>query len=474
MAETINTKTYSKINPENRSYTFQAKLHGEDIAKIVAVSTHPAIKKYENANNLTVAGQAKVDVLYENTEGALRSISDMIDFNASLEQAKGEHLSLTCKEVETSAELLQGSEIIISSVFDIEIEGVESTDIIAPMASAEYFNQLKTIEYQSLAATSDDKIVVVDECEISASSILKSDAVLTITKVSATEDALLVDGELLVSICSEIDNNPKTTFKRIEFSSEVAALGAKASNTIDYSASIESFTAILANEGTNGALTISATIKFNALCFNNSALEVIEDVYSTSRELIVTTTGTYTQKFIEKEYTEKDCSVVLSAKDKNINMGTVLAVVSPLLVKGQNNTGVECTVVYRHAETDKIESVVLEGELNYDLPACDVIIKSFTKRKAKEVEVELSLIEKTYKEESSFSTYVSNIEEGEEIEPDNKAIVIYQATIGQSLFSIAKALKVDPETLLLQNSDLENVMPTDRKVILYKKSVATF
>ena len=474
MTNSISTKTYFKKNLGTEKYSFQAKLHCEEIESIVAASCTPAIRNHENlSGSVSLSGVAKVEIVFQDKQQILRSVSQMIDFSPSFEGKSAEQFFFSCKEEETSAQLLQNDEVVVSSVFAIEMEGLSSCELIAPAPGNEFFEQTKTINLQVLSAVSDDKIVVVDETEISATGILKTDATCLVSKVTPSDDALVVDGELLVSVCSEIDGNPKTTFKRIEFSSEVAALGAKPTNLADFSCNIESCTATIVEGGTNATLTISATLKFVALCFETTPVVVLDDAFSVASDLMVSTTGFENQKFVEKTYAETNLSATLATKDKTVNMGSILAVVSPIVVETEKGLSLECTVIYRHAETDKVESIVLNAPVFVEKNS-RIVIKSFAKKKAKEVDIELVAVSTKESIESTYETYVSAIEEGAPLEADNKAIVVYSATKGQSLFSIAKALKASPDTLKNQNLDLDDILPENRKIVLYKKVTAKF
>ena len=472
----INTKTYKSIKFGFEKYNFQTKIQNDEIKTILSITTNPTIKSHENLSGLiNLSGLAKIDIVYLDTNDTIHSLSQISEFNTSVENKNAEQFFFNCFEQETSASLLANNEVLISSVFCIEINGIISTEINAPSTgNAEIFEQIKTIDVQSLSAISDDRIIVSDESEIAATGIVKTEANCVVTKVTPAEDMLTVDGELLVSICSEIDGNLKTTFKRIEFSSEVSALGAKPSNIANYFANVETYTATITNEGTNAVLNITATIKFGAFLFQNNQIQLIEDAYSTTKELILSTSGFENQLFLHKNKEEHDLTVNLTTKDKTVNMGSILAVLSPIYSFKEKVSTIECTVIYKHAETDKIESIILSGTVPTFENIPSIILKSFTKKKAKEIEIDIAVITENIEEATNYETYITEIEEGSAFEVDNKAIIVYQALAGQTLFSVSKALKTSPDTLKSQNAELEDVFTYDRKVVLYKKATPLF
>ena len=476
--QTPNTKTYHKINLSNEYYNFQTKVEAENPNKIIAISCKPTTKNNELiANNLSVIGNANLQILYLDNENKLKSIIKTIEYSTTFENIQGSQFFIVCEEKETNAQILSETEIIINSTFEFKINTLVCNEIVGVKpGSLEIFEKVKNIEVQTLSAVADDKILIVDESDLSADRILKCESACNLTKTNVVDNVIIVDGELLVWLCSELEGNIKNTFKRIEFSSEISAMGARPENLVDANLKIDSCVASISQSGTSGILNINATLKVEALVFANKSIDLLEDAYSDKNELIISSTGFLNEKFVAKQSVENELTITLTTKEKTVNLGSILAVTSPFVTKNEKGAVVECTIIYKHAETDNLESVILSSPINQINPdiISNIIIKSFSKKKAKEVDVELAVICSNIQITECYELYTSSIEVGPELEQDNKSVIVYQAVSGQTIFSIAKDLKVNPQILKEQNSNLEDIMPQDKKIVLYKRALAQF
>lgn len=472
------SKTYSKIKIETREESIQQKIEAEDIKSILSASSNLVVKSFEaNQNTLTANVECGLTTIFANGQNHVATVSSVAQAAPSFDVPIAHSYHFDIKETETQIEVLSATNAVATTKYEIIVYAIVPQEFSGiKCGTAGVFEQTKTIAYQTLAAVSSDKIIVVDEMELAAESIVAHHEKCTITKITPLEDTLVVDGELLVSILSEIDQNTKTTFKKVEFSSEVSAFGAKQGVVVLPYLSIENCNLVLANGGTGAVCTISATLKFDAECFANTTMDVVEDAFCEDKQLLITTSGLNTTTFEDSKFVSSELSISLSTKDKNVNMGTILAVVDPHYQTAQNGGEILCTAIYRHAETDELASCVLCAHVaKQDSDTYpQIVVKSFAKKKPKEVAAEVVVLTSTQKDSTEFVTFAQNIEEGEAYENEGHGIVVYSATKDDSLFAVAKALHVSPEMLKAQNAELPEVFAENKKVLLYRKNLAKF
>ena len=467
-----NLKSYKKTSAAKTVQSTQNKIELEDAKKVLSVATTAVVTKYEvDAETLTAFVSARTNVIYENNDGIIKNTQKDFDFNFSQSLPVGEQFSFLVNEKETTIEQIETNNYITTTKFEIETFVLVQTEFCAIKPGSEgVFEKTKQISVQTLCATCADKFAVSSEAEITATSVLFSDAKCTITSTTATDDAIVVDGELMVCVLTEIDGNIKQTYKKIDFSGEVVALGLKKDNSVVAKAQVENLSVSLSNAGANATLAIGATIAVSAECFAQSSVDVVEDAFSETKDLLVSSQGIEINHITKSFYTKQEIGAVLQTKDKNVNMGTILAVLSP---KYESET-VSCQVIYREAETDQIASTIMLANIENADDGSEMIVKSFAKKRSKEVMVELEAISNEINEQNTFEVFASQIEEGAESEEDNKGIIVYSAKKDQDLFSVAKSLKANPQLLKEQNPDLFDIMPEDRKIIYYRSQQIKF
>ena len=461
-----NLKSYKKINAGVSIQTTQAKIMIENIKSILSANSTANVIRYEyEGEKLNAIAQEKITIVYIDNENSVKSVEKPNEFSFSVSTQGAGQFFIDLAERETTVEQISNGELVATSVFVAQAYATLSNDFCAIRPKNEgVFEKTKIIQTQNITATCQDKFAVSFEGEITASSILSSEAKCFISSITATEDAVVVDGELFVSILSEIDGNIKQKNKKIEFSGEAVALGLKKDNIVDASALVENLVVTLSDAGANATITMNATVEVVAECYGDSAVEVVEDAFMEDKELIVSSQGVEISKISQSKYSIEEKETTLQAKDKSINMGTILAVINP---KIENGT-LSCTVIYRQAETDEIaSSIMFSSEKEFTETSC-VAITSFSKRRTKEVLIEYVSINKSIEGNSTYEVFASNVEVGGEVEASNKGIVVYAAKKGQTLFDVAKVLKANPNTLKSQNSNLDDELQQDRKILLYK------
>ena len=463
-----NLKSYKKINADSSVQTTQTKLVVENLKTILSASSTAIVTRLEyESDKVIAAAQQKINLLYIDNENAIKSIEKNNEFSFSLSSNGATNFFVDLKERETTIEQLQNGELVATSVFIAEACAVSAFNFSAVTPKNEnVFEKTKTIKTQNLSATCQDKFAVSYEGEITASSILASEAKCCLTSVTATEDAIVVDGQLFVSVISEIDGNIKQSNKKIDFSGEAVALGLKKDDIVDANAQVENLVVTLSNTGANATIAINATIGIIAECYSENSTEVIEDAFMENNELLITSQGVEINKISKNKFAIQEKECILQSKDKNANIGAILAVINPKCENGL----LTCTVLYRQAETDEIASCIMFAAVEDINSNSKIAITSFSKKRAKELLIEFVALNSENDQSSTYEVFASAIETGCENEKDNKAIVVYSAKKGQCLFDIAKYLKANPAIIKEQNENLEDILSADRKILLYKSA----
>ena len=459
-------KTYKKIKLKEIQQNIQTKVELPGLKTVLSADGTAAVLHYDrNGENVNATGTATIKILYLNEDGNFVCQQKVVDFAFEQPAPVANYFKFLINETGTTTETTSQNEAIVTSKFSIETSALLQNEVesVKPGTNSA-IEKTNNVQIQTISALVEDKLAVSFDTEITANSIVFSDAKVVLNSATATEDAVVVDGELLVDVLTELDGNLKQTYKSIEFSGEVAALGLKTDSIVDIAANVESFSTTLDNNGTNATLSIAATVSINGECYSNIETEIVEDAFCESNELIISTQGQSLYNVVTSEYKQKDIGIILQTKDKNVNMGTVLAVLSPKYENGN----IFCTAIYRHAETDEIFSTIMYSSTEDCLNHTQLVVKSFAKKRTKEIMVELTAINLHCDVEENYITYASKIEIGANIESSNKGIIVYAARKGQELFDVAKSLNVNPNVLKEQNTDLCDIFQEDRKIIYYR------
>ena len=245
------------------------------------------------------------------------------------------------------------------------------------------------------------------------------------------------------------------------------------------------------NEDSKQLLNVEANIGYAVWGYENNTIALIEDVFSETSEVKTTISSISSRAFNDSVYFSDRQNLVIDTSGSGrmdeiisvqINKSNVEQIISEkklLNIKGN----LFVNIYYKNYDNEEIlnsqELLPYELKVN-NMPAEEdnnLIYNAFVcarvnsvKNKAgQELGVLVDFEGQIFSQGGELESYLCNIEESDEKIVNSCSIVVYMPSEKESVFEIAKSLKVSPDIILSQNPQLEEGK-AKQKVVVYKKS----
>lgn len=467
------------------------KLPATLAGRVLVVNSRPMIKGFEQVGDeINISGRLAVNVVFKDINGVLDSSSTVVDFSHRLQAGGDGQYFVFARELQSTIEAISEKEISVSSSIELVLTKMEAEEISFLKAGNENcFEETRKIEVQTLQTIANEKFPVVEEFEIDADKVLSCDATVVQRVITSFADGFLVEGEIFSSLLVEKEGEVKNVFKNIQFTQEVAALGSKPNLVTNGKIFLNACTpTVVESENDKLLTTLSLSIGFVGFGYETKEVETLQDIFSDKNQLIVSRQGFGINAVKGFENTVSNQTLLLMTKEKTVSFGSIVGVTDLNMSRdfkiekdGSGEGFVQCTVVYKHSETDELSSLVMGAPVTLQVDQASIAdaqvvcnLKSFSKKKAKEIEIEIEVIQTKTVISEKFEYFVNAVEQGEKVEESQFAITVYAAEKGQTLFEIAKAMQVAPSIISSQNQNLPEVLPESRKIVLYRQNTARF
>ena len=235
-------------------------------------------------------------------------------------------------------------------------------------------------------------------------------------------------------------------------------------------------------------LVFNTPLKAYLKVYETQEFDTVSDVYSLTNELEVTTGAVSNLQVLPAKYFEGKVEGSLTLTENQPRIDKVLTVSAPRLTLSNYYTKdqevfvegiVYSNVVYLNDEENSINSVEIEvpfvtsEKLITDfadvqvkpvvaISDCDVIAK-----RGREIYFDCKV--KVYSNlwTTQSQTLITKVTQGKAFAERDSAIEIYFARTGDTLWDIAKQLKIEQETIQAQNPTLVCPLDHDEKVVVY-------
>lgn len=321
--------------------------------------------------------------------------------------------------------------------------------------------------------------------------VLLLDSNALVTNITSGDGFVSVSGIVCTQIVALTHENKFKPFQLCQdFKEEAMLENAKPDMTVNAFVKIKNdgVKVVLEEADNQMNLIVTTPAKLCVRGFVTNKMDTVEDIYSTKSELEVTKQKYQSVGFYPPKYFESKIEGNLSLGEEDPRIDKVLASSCPTLmitnsyfedgqivVEGIVNTNViylnddenkinsvEMEIPFKVSEKTDIETDNVKVDCNAILTDCDCMAK-----RGREVYYDCKI--KVYAE-LSYDTeveVVTKINETRTLPQNDSAIEIYFAKTGDTVWDIAKELKVTEEQLLNQNPDLVSPLEKDEKVVLY-------
>lgn len=423
--------------------------------------------------------QTKISSKYENAgfvvDGATRIVPNIINYEI-------EKMGNDIAKIKTNVQL----KFFNTSNQEIDVYAGGDEDIFVMQ------NEIPLLNYVSKNCVNLTQPIVLDSKD-EIEKVLSVTAGAIVRKATTLDNILIVEGETFArALVKTKEDRPifVALSKFDNFREEIEDGNSKKDLQVCAAANVvceDVKTEILEN---NTSLEVTLPIRICYHLFDNKNVTVVTDAYSTKNEITLSTIGFNSTTMLGSESFDFRIDGNISLDEELPRIDKVLAVDGAYLtltnVAYQNKELlvegiVHANVIYLNDDENTINSVLIEipfsqtERTNLDDKDVDVKLATIlydvdaTAKRGREIFLDGKIKLQANFTKEVANAIISNITRGDELEQNTSAIEIYFANAGQTIWDIAKDMRVDKETLQQQNPNLPETMLGGEKVVFYNQ-----
>ena len=476
----------------------------DEVKKILCANAKVYISNSEIDNkNVDFSGCVGFQVIYTNQDSTVQSVDYTAEFRDKFQTS--EDLSGVIPVVSTAVvdinTVVANGEVKVVAIIETIIDGIYNQDItvLTNVTGDMVFVRKEEFDYRNYVGTAYEKFETSNDVEIKdgVDRVLSVCPSVTIDSVAPNERYLTVMGQVNLDICYLSDNGVlRTTQASYDFSQEIAQDSLTENSDIQSTMQIaicdvKITTSVDIN---NAIVNVLIPLVYTGYIYNNNSLEIVADVFSTETYTNLTIESVkHIRPFESVEFDDKITGSVtlddsapfidelLGTCCNNVVLANTSFVDGYFTVEGVAHT----TALYLNKEFNTVNSVEIEmpfsssTSLDYPLETNALVQLSLGEvsaraRRGKEIEVtaNLEIYSDFYLNEED--AVINNIAAEDEIPEDECALSIYFAKDGDTVWDIAKEMRVSPETVLAQNPNLAEPIQMGTRVAIYRQRMEEF
>ena len=389
-----------------------------------------------------------------------------------------------------------GGEIRVVAILESTIDAIysETNNVLVDVAGDNFFTKKDLINYSTFAGVVQNKFDQTFDVEIKegVNKVLSVCPSAYVDAVEVNDRFLTVKGGVCIDVCYVADNNMvRTVQNKFDITQEVA------SDDINVDSFVQSILAIAYNDikittsiDTDMAIVnVFLPMLYTGYVFTKNTTEIVTDLFSATHFTNINVNSMQNmQNYNELAFddkiggnvtiqdTEPFIDEVLGVCCGNIALANSEINDGNLVVEGVAHTA----VLYQNKELDMICSVEVEMPFSLSAPVeyennitpityvslCDVFARA---RRGKEIEVTANVMVYNNFFENNKDAVITLVTEEDEIPEEECALSIYLAKDGDTIWDIAKELRVSPEKVVEQNPDLSDPIAAGTRIVIYRQ-----
>ena len=459
----------------------------DDVKEILSVDVEPQVTSFEPLNGeALVSGRVNVKVLTKDAEGALNSLNYNADFsdrykNELIEPSSS--LTFEADVVDANAAVENGA-IKVEIVADLNGTLAETAQNSCLSRAEGIYVKEDVITVGRVAATLADNFTVSGEAEVKygIEKVLLAQSDVCLAHAEARDNVLTLEGDCaLVLTYIAVGGGLKSQLIKIPFREEVNAEGFSGEGEINVFCRVRNTRIHLdvLEDAENNIFTAEINIAVRAQNIVEEDEDVICDAYSATHELElsfcrVASTVSYGMTAAtfnsageisvpgDAEITGfcglKAAVTSVRPLDGKLTLEGVLT--GTLLASGGGDAAYPFAVPFVHTvENDDItENLVVRA---------DAAVTEFEYRQGRNVNMNFTVCVSANLYRNIEENCVADAVEGEELSETMGAIEVCIAKAGETLWQIAKSLRMSKEDIRAANPELVTPLEKDEKLVVY-------
>ena len=495
--ENVVTSVRKKLGDTQSQVEFKLPIDNE-VSKVVCSNAKANILSVETVGKeIVYTGVVSFQFVYLDANSEATSL----DYTAEFKDKYLANIELVNVVPVVSASVIDvntavNGDLRVAIIVETNIDAIinESSNVLTSVGGNTYFAEKESLNYFNYVSTLTNTFELNNDIEIKdgVNKVLSVCPSEHIEKIDVREGFVIINGHVYYNICYLTDNNIIRTLEcKFDFEQELP------NDDIDENCVIQSDLKALYNDikvTTNidtdsSIVNIVLPLMYQGYIFKNDILEVVSDMYSTSNYTSISAENIESIKVYDSVvFDEKlNGSVVIGENDpfidevlgnccSNVVIANSMIQDGFLIVEGVATT----TVLYLNKETNTTNSVIVEmpfstsTAVEYEDNVSVIVRPSISQlnsraRRGKEIEVTAALDLYCDIFDNFGAVVITKVVEEDEYPDSDCAMSFYITREGDTIWSIAKELRVSKEQLLTQNPSLNEQIPAGTRVVVYRQ-----
>lgn len=476
-----------------------------EIAKILCANAKSFILNSEVSDGeINFNGNVNFQVIYENSEQEVNGLDYTADFKDKFlnnEIVLGMVPIVTSSVVDVNTSI-GGQDVKVVAIVEICVEVIKTQEVNALTGATgnNVFFNTDMLKVSNFAGVLSDKFDSTYDIEIkdNVEKVLEVSCSPYIESVTPQNQFAKVVGGANIDICyvtSGEQNMLRTHQAKVTFEQEVALESLTETTCIQSNLNINnSLIKITTNIDADYAIVnLNLPYEYLGYAFNQTELEIVDDIFSTDNFLKVNTTGFNTlvcggHLNLENKVTgsvecdERTMDEVLGTCCNTVTLATSFIDNGSLVLEGVAST----TVLYFNKETNNTYSMLVEMpfsimESTNDLtdnfvPVVNLSLGEVSAKvkRGKDLDVSATLFVYADFYAVNPEAVISEVNVMEEKPEASSMLTIYVVKPNETIWEIAKHLNVSPDSLLEQNPEVQLPLMGGEKLIVYRQKEVLF
>ncbi|MDE7163468.1 MAG: hypothetical protein K2O44_05260 [Clostridia bacterium] len=459
-----------------------------EITEVVAVYPQVSLVSCEvSSGRVNYSGKLILTIVYCDEDGKLCRMQKGAEFSHfadddCLAPAQNGVCALTCDKTTVKRE---GSSFVIAAIISADISIYARTDRTYVCGAEGAFVKKESLSFSSAVTFSGESEVEDDFEADSVVDVLIPCAKAVVLSSACGTGEVEASGEIYLSLFAMRQQNPTCLERIIPFKCIIpcddASVGRRAATRAEISDL--NVTANVNEDKGRCDINFVCNLNLSGWFADEHTEDVAVDAFSDTNAVELTSTEEVMPRCVDvKVYTERvsglaatkskltyDCKFLAAALPQaecsfNEQTGCVEGAVNTVLVYEQNGE-------IKSTDVSLPFSVALNGvreegqSVTEDVAVCGVSVRLKAEGEA-EAEATLKICVTVCDERKV--TYLTQIEEGEEVEVNDCAVSVFLPTAGDGLWDIAKKLKKSPDDVSACNAELKFPLTGKERIIVYR------
>ena len=438
--------------------------------------------------NHNMRGKINIEMLYLSEAGEYETAKAEFAFDHT-ENLAAENATYRVEVSEYSVDEEANTYVKLNFLTCAYLEGT-TTDNFAIVTGEEenYYANNGSFEHVSYLQGAKSQTELEDKVEINTTfqKVLGYECMSKNNAATCGIDQIATSGEITLKLYCLTENGGLAVERQLEYSHEVAILGVNPEDMAKVNMEVSKLEYSF-EDGEKPVINVKLTLDVDACAYRKVAETYIEDIFSTTKEIELTSEcANYNnyigQKTIQDEFVFEqkleENREVLFASVESTNIAKLFVEGGKFVAEGVAKLNLVLRDENGEASTQTINAPFaiqkeVEAEGNVVEYHAKTIAKNVNVRDDK-LELTLTILFNFALASENYVQYVVSVKELKDKEAETSAITIYVAGDGDTTFSVAKALSISPEKILSQNQVIDGKFEKGQRIFVYNPLTAEF